>query len=55
MVKIMFPKLEAHVPLYVCQLGSTPVVKQISVLNFKKLFGPSSCNTNRIKIYMSMG
>jgi hypothetical protein len=24
---------------YVCQLGSTPIVKQINVLNLKKVFG----------------
>ena len=36
---------------YICQLGSTPLVKRINVLNFKKLFGNFSCDTNLIKTY----
>ena len=28
MAKIIFPKFETHVLLIVCQLGSTPLVKQ---------------------------
>ena len=33
------------------QLGSTTLAKGINVLNFKKLFGHFSCDTNLIKTY----
>ena len=56
MVNIIFPKLETHKLLtYVCQLGSTPLVKRINVLHFKKLFGYFTCDTNIIKTYRPMG
>ena len=47
MVKIIFPKRV----VYICQLGSAPLVKQINVPNFKKLFGHLSCDTKLIKTY----
>ena len=54
MVKIIFPKLETHAA-NVCQLGSTPLVKRINVLHFKKIFGHFSCDTNLIKTCRAMG
>ena len=42
-------------PAYTCQLGSTPLVKRINALHFKKLFGHFSCDTNLIKTYRPMG
>jgi hypothetical protein len=48
MVAIIFPA-------YTCQLGSTPLVKRINVIHFKKLFGHFSCDTNLFKTYRSMG
>ena len=54
MVKMIFPKLETHT-VYVCQLGSTLLVKRINVLHFKKLFGHFSCDTNLIKTYRPTG
>jgi hypothetical protein len=37
MLKILFSKLGSHTT-YVCQLGTTPVVKRTNVLHYKKLF-----------------
>ena len=40
---------------YLCQLGSTHVVKKIHVIHFKKLFDHFSCDTNIIKPYRPTG
>ena len=54
MVKIREDKINLGAA-FVCQFGSTLLVKWINVLNFMKLFGHFSFDTNLIKTYRPMG
>ena len=52
---MIFPKLKLNsCAAHVCQLGSTPLVKWMNVLNFEKLFGHISCDTNFYPNYIGL-